>query len=53
MLQILGVKPGSVNLFSIMNDSEDKVKLILDRKVHEAENIGVHPMDNTATVRIG
>lgn len=53
MLQILGVKPGSVNLFSIMNDSEDKVKLILDRKVHEAANIGVHPMDNTATVRIG
>lgn len=53
MLQILGVKPGSVNLFSIMNDSEDKVKLVLDRKVHEAANIGVHPMDNTATVRIG
>ena len=53
MLSVLGVKPGSVNLFSIINDSEDKVKLVLDRKVHEAANIGVHPMDNTATVRIG
>ena len=53
MFSVLGVKPGSVNLFSIINDTEDKVKLVLDRKVHETANLGVHPMDNTATVRIG
>jgi Ala-tRNA(Pro) deacylase len=53
MLELLGVKPGSVNLFSIMNDTEDKVKLVLDKKVIEAAGLGVHPMDNTATVRVG
>ena len=52
MMDILGVKPGSVNLFSIIKDSEDKVKLVVDKKVHEAQNIGVHPMENSATVRI-
>ena len=52
MFQTLGVKPGSVNLFSIINDSEEKVKLILDKKVKDAAHVGVHPMVNTSTVRV-
>lgn len=52
MFEILGVKPGSVNLFSIINDSEDKVKLILDKKVRDAAHVGIHPMINTSTVRV-
>lgn len=46
------MKPGSVNLFSIINDQEDKVKLILDKKVKEASHVGIHPMINTSTVRV-
>jgi len=44
------VKPGSVNLFSIVNDSDEKVKLIIDKKINEASHIGIHPMINTSTV---
>lgn len=52
MFQTLGVRPGSVNLFSIVNDKDEKVKLIIDKKVHEASHIGIHPMINTSTVRV-
>lgn len=52
MQAILGVTPGSVNIFSIMNDSDDKVKLVLDKKVQEAEWVSAHPMINTSTVRL-
>jgi hypothetical protein len=35
MEEILGVKAGAVNLFSIVNDKEDKVKLIVDKRLIE------------------
>lgn len=41
-----------MNLFSIINDSEEKVKLILDKKVKDAAHVGIHPMVNTSTVRV-
>lgn len=52
MLEVLGCRPGSVNLFSILNDTEEQVSLILDSKIASAERVSVHPMDNTATVGI-
>jgi Ala-tRNA(Pro) deacylase len=33
MESVLGVKPGSVNLFSILNDKTKKVKLIVDSRL--------------------
>ncbi len=53
MLEILGCKPGSVNLFSLMNDTEEKVKVLLDKKIADAERVAVHPMENTATAGVG
>lgn len=52
MQEMLGVLPGSVNLFSIINDTDGKVGLIMDKKVHEASFVAVHPMTNTATCQI-
>lgn len=50
MLEVLGITPGSVNLFSIVNDTEEKVKLVLDKKIHDAPRVGIHPMINTSTI---
>ena len=50
---ILGVKAGSVNLFSIVNDVNKEVKLVIDKRLwDDFEYVGFHPMVNTATVAI-
>ena len=50
---ILGVKAGSVCLFSIVNDVNKQVKLIIDKRLwEESEFVGFHPMVNTSTTSI-
>ena len=51
LLRILGVIPGAVTPFGILNDAECKVTFFLDEEFSEGTGlIGVHPNDNTATV---
>ena len=48
---ILGLTPGSVSPLGILNDSDRRVTLYLDRSLLEPPStVGVHPNDNTATV---
>jgi hypothetical protein len=45
MEEILGAKKGAVNLFAIINDSGNKIKLILDKRLaEECAFTGFHPM---------
>jgi hypothetical protein len=46
------MKKGAVNLFGIVNDTEKKVKLVLDQRLVSAEKAGFHPMQNDATTSI-
>lgn len=46
----LGIKPGSVNPFCIINDKAGAVKMIIDATMMKADIINVHPMDNAATI---
>ncbi len=48
----LGVTPGSVTPFGIINDESNKVRLILDNKLLEQEWINIHPLINTYTTSI-
>ena len=49
--EILGLIPGAVTPFGLLNDSEKKVVFYLDAAFREGNGlIGVHPNDNTATV---
>jgi Ala-tRNA(Pro) deacylase len=48
--EYLGVRPGSVCPFAIMNDKENKVKIILDKSMMETEIVNYHPLLNTMTV---
>jgi prolyl-tRNA synthetase len=52
MEETLKVLPGSVNLFSIVNDKAGLVSLIVDKALTEASHVGFHPMLNVATTAI-
>lgn len=52
LLELLGVVPGSVTVFSVLNDSKNKVRLILDKALFDHEAVWFHPMRNTASTRI-
>ena len=48
----LGVEPGSVTPFAILNDTQGRVRMVLDARLREAGTINVHPLTNTATTSI-
>jgi Ala-tRNA(Pro) deacylase len=52
LMQMLGIAPGSVNAFAVMNDKAGKVSVILDMTLRAASHINCHPMTNTATTSI-
>ncbi len=50
--RLLGVSPGAVGPFGLLNDRERQVVVLLDRKLEGAEAIGFHPNVNTATLQV-
>jgi Ala-tRNA(Pro) deacylase len=50
--EVMGVKPGSVTAFAIMNDAGQQVRVVMDRSLMEFDTINLHPMENTATTSI-
>ena len=52
MEQVLGVTPGSVTAFALMNDAEGRVTFVLDKALLETEPLNFHPMINTATTAV-
>ncbi len=46
----LGIRPGSVCPFCIVNDTEGQVQVILDRYMMGAEIVCYHPLDNAMTI---
>jgi Ala-tRNA(Pro) deacylase len=53
LMHYLGVIPGAVNPFAVMNDSRRTVKVVLDRAILHAEPLNFHPLDNSMTTAIG
>ena len=50
MVAMLGVHPGSVTVLGLMNDPENKVQLVMDKPIYEAENVSCHPCISTSTL---
>ncbi len=50
--ELLDVVPGSVTVFSVLNDATGSVRLILDKALFDHEDVWFHPMRNTASTRI-
>jgi Ala-tRNA(Pro) deacylase len=53
MLTHLDLTPGSVSVLGLMNDHEHKVRLLMDRDLLAEDSIGMHPCNNTSSLRIG
>lgn len=52
LLAHLGVMPGSVTAFSVMNDKAGDVTLILDKALFDHDIVNFHPLLNNATTAI-
>ena len=46
----LGVKPGSVSAFTILNDKNSEVTVVFSNKLKNVQKFGLHPNENTATI---
>lgn len=46
----LGLKKGSVTILGILNDTEHKVKVLIDNDIKKFKEIGAHPNENTASI---
>lgn len=52
LMKYLGVKPGSVTPFGLINDEEHHVTLFIDKKLQNADRLSFHPCINTASLII-
>ena len=52
MEQFLDITPGSVSVLGLMNDIENKVRLIVDEDVLKGEFVGCHPCINTSSLKL-
>ena len=52
MEEALGVTPGSVTAFGLINDTGHRVRFVLDAVLADAEVVNFHPLTNTATTGV-
>jgi len=52
LLEILGIEPGSVTPFAVINDTESRVTVVLDDGLMAFDQLNFHPLTNTATTVI-
>ncbi|MGD8963099.1 MAG: prolyl-tRNA synthetase associated domain-containing protein [Desulfobacterales bacterium] len=50
--KLLGVDPGSVTIFALVNDPDHFVELIIDKSLWEEQAFQFHPLVNTRTLLI-
>lgn len=51
MEEFLDITPGSVSVLGLMNDTEQRVQLVIDEDVLKGEEIGCHPCMNTSSIK--
>jgi Ala-tRNA(Pro) deacylase len=52
LMQHLGVTPGSVTMFALINDAVGDVQLILDEALFAHDPVNFHPLRNDATTAV-
>ena len=52
LMEKLGVTPGSVTAFAVVNDRAQEVTMVLDATLMTGEDVNFHPLVNTATLRV-
>ncbi|MCR4379105.1 MAG: prolyl-tRNA synthetase associated domain-containing protein [Rhodospirillales bacterium] len=52
LMDVLGVTPGTVTPFAVINDGGAQVRLVLDAKLANAPQTNFHPLDNAQTTTV-
>lgn len=52
LMEVLGVEPGSVTPFALINDAENRVNVVLDADMMACELVSYHPLTNTSTTTL-
>ena len=52
MLELFDITPVSLSVFGLMNDTQNRVKLLIDKSVLDSDYFGCHPCINTSTLKI-
>ena len=52
LMTYLGVEPGALTPFGVINDTEDKVRVVLDKALLDCDPINAHPLVNDMTVAV-
>ena len=52
LFEKLGVKPGSVSPYSLVNNIDKDVIFYLDKEITEFELCNFHPLENTKTIQV-
>jgi Ala-tRNA(Pro) deacylase len=52
LMALLGVEPGSVTPFGLMNDAGREVSVILDERLMAHAHVNFHPLTNARTTRL-
>ncbi len=50
--EVLGVSPGAVTAFALINDVGRQVSVVLDRELMAYQTVNCHPLVNTATTSV-
>jgi Ala-tRNA(Pro) deacylase len=50
--EVLGVRPGSVTPFALINDREHRVAVVLDKEMLAHDPLNYHPLENDRTTAI-
>jgi Ala-tRNA(Pro) deacylase len=52
LYDVLGVTPGSVTAFALMNDAGRRVRFVLDAALAASDPVNFHPLTNDATTAV-
>jgi Ala-tRNA(Pro) deacylase len=52
MEETLGVAPGSVTALALINDTDRRIRFVVDRALMAADPVNFHPLTNAATTAI-
>jgi Ala-tRNA(Pro) deacylase len=50
--ETLGVTPGSVTAFAVMNDTQQRVRPVLDQRLFDCKTVNCHPLINDMTTSL-
>lgn len=52
LLELLGLTPGAVSPFGLINDQNNQVEVFVDQDIYDASVLNFHPNRNTASLEI-